>query len=64
MGIKEKLAATKKQQEITKKVFSNSVIADLDGNPAKSVTLGGKYLLYSKDTNKKIGWIQLAESGK
>ena len=64
MGIKEKLAATKKQQEITKKVFSNSVIADLDGNPAKSVTLGGKYLLYSKETNKKIGWIQLAEPGK
>lgn len=60
MDIKEKLAETKKQQEITKKVFSNSVIADSDGNPIKSVTLGGKYLLYSKESNKKVGWIRLA----
>ena len=64
MGMKERLAETKKQQEIAKKVFSNSVLKDKDGNAVSSIELGGKYLLYSKDSDKKIGWIKLAEPGK
>lgn len=60
MGMKERLAETKKQQEIAKKVFANSTLKDADGKPVQSVSLGGKYLLHSKETDKKVGWIKLA----
>ena len=60
MGMKERLAETKKQQEIAKKVFANSTLKDVDGKPVSSVSLGGKYLLYSKEADKKVGWIKLA----
>lgn len=59
MGMKERLAETRKQQEIAKKVFSNSVLKDADGKPVQSVSLGGKYFLHSKDSDKKIGWVKL-----
>ena len=64
MGVKESMALAKKQQEITKKVFSNSVLKDTAGKPISSVQPGGKYLLFSNDSNKKIGWVRLAEPGK
>lgn len=64
MGVKERLADTKKQQEIARKVFSNSVLKDKEGNPVTSVQLGGKYYLHSKDSDKKVGWVQLGKPGK
>lgn len=58
---KNRMAATEQQQKITEKIFYNSKIKDKEG---KEVTMmaPGKYYLYSKQSDKKIGWIKIAEN--
>jgi hypothetical protein len=57
-AFKRKMAAREDQQKISEKIFFNSTIKDTDGNAVGMPGPDEKYLLYSKQTGKKIGWIK------
>ena len=58
MGVKERMASTEMQQKISQRIFMGSNLKDKEGNLVDSPELGKTYLLYSKETDKKIGWIK------
>ena len=62
MGLKETIASQRKSQEISAKVFANSVLKDKDGNAVSKPELSKTYLLYSKQSDKKIGWVKMPSS--
>ena len=61
-AFKAKMASSEKQQEIAHKIFYNSKLKDKEGNDVLVPRPGGKYYLYSRNSDKKIGWIKLAEN--
>lgn len=62
MGLKETIASQKKSREISEKIFANSVLKDKEGNTVPKPELSKTYLLYSKQSDKKIGWVKMPSS--
>ena len=62
MGLKERLASMPKQREVSAKIFANSVLKDKDGNVVDMPSLSSTYLLYSKESDKRIGWVKTPSS--
>ena len=58
-SVKRKTASGEAQQRISEKIFYNSVMKDKKGNDIGFPEPGGKYYLYSKESNKKIGWVKM-----
>ena len=61
MGIRKRLASLRWMQKASLKVLSNCEINDEDGNEVAFRERGRKYLLYSKKTGRKVGWIRTPE---
>ena len=58
-AFKRKAASSEAQQKISEKIFYNSVMKDKKGNDIGFPEPGGKYYLYSKESDKKIGWVKM-----
>ena len=58
-AFKRKAASSEAQQKISEKIFYNSVMKDKKGNGIDFPEPGGKYYLYSKESDKKIGWVKM-----